>query len=161
MWSMIKFLKRLIKQDEKKQTITFIYEVTKESIVSSVEMTNSFAEILAVEATRFMEAAQNGLPVMELKLTAKHRPVSIFVVVDNQGSPLEMIKELKKRLQSSGRTAQTLGQENITLRSRIDELKSKIGDLIDNGVIEVRKRDTNVEHSMDGIAVGESEGEAE
>lgn len=158
---MLKFLKRVITQDEKKQTITFTYEVTKESIAAKVDMLNSFAEVLAVEATRFMEAAQNGLPVMELKLTAKYRPVSIFVVVDNQGSPLEMIRELKIRLQNSGRTIQQIGRENITLRERNEELKRKIGDIIDNGVIEVRKRDTNVEHSLGSITSGKSESETE
>ena len=158
---MLKFLKRVVKQDEKKQTITFTYEVTKESIAAKVDMLNSFAEVLAVEATRFMEAAKNGLPVMELKLTAKSRPVSIFVVVDNQGSPLEMIRELKIRLQNSGRTIQQIGRENITLRERNEELKRKIGDIIDNGVIEVRKRDTNMEQSMGGIPVRQSEVETE
>lgn len=158
---MLKFLKRVVKQDEKKQTITFTYEVTKESITAKVDMLNSFAEVLAVEATRFMEAAKNGLPVMELKLTAKSRPVSIFVVVDNQGSPLEMIRELKIRLQNSGRTIQQIGRENITLRERNEELKRKIGDIIDNGVIEVRKRDTNMEQSMGGIPVRQSEVETE
>lgn len=158
---MFKFLKRVVKQDEKKQTITFTYEVTKESITAKVDMLNSFAEVLAVEATRFMEAAKNGLPVMELKLTAKSRPVSIFVVVDNQGSPLEMIRELKIRLQNSGRTIQQIGRENITLRERNEELKRKIGDIIDNGVIEVRKRDTNMEQSMGGIPVRQSEVETE
>lgn len=158
---MLKFLKRVVKQDEKKQTITFTYEVTKESIAAKVDMLNSFAEVLAVEATRFMEAAKNGLPVMELKLTAKSRPVSIFVVVDNQGSPLEMIQELKRRLQSSGKTIQTLGRENITLKERNEELKRKIGDIIDNGVIEVRKRDTNMEHQLGRIGVEENNGETE
>lgn len=158
---MFKFLKRTLSHNENSQTITFTYEVTKETIRSSVNMTNSIAEVLAHEATRFLAQTNADIPMMELKLMTKSRPVTIFISLDEIGSPLAIIRKLKNNYQEVKKNEERLIKENDQLRNNIEKLKKNIGDLVSNDIIKTQLRgsDNSMESNMGRIKLGEDPGE--
>lgn len=158
---MFDFLKRIVDKHDDHLSVIFEYTVKKENISSTVEVFHGFAELLAKEATRFIESSKTQLPAMELRFTNKFRPVSVFVVLDEFGSPLEKVKELYQKNIFKDEKIKQLEVELEAAQKTIEQKTKIIGDLVSATVIEVRNSNAGMVQSVAEKSVGSSVGKVQ
>lgn len=146
---MIKFFKKIVEQEDDVKIITIEYRIDKKTIKSGVQFFHNAMEILATEAARYIEHMHEKFPAFALHFTSKYRPISIYVVADGHGNPLEKIKEMQAKLVSYSKQVNTMATVEMRLREEIARQKEIIADIMTDGVTKITRETgekSEVEH---------------
>jgi hypothetical protein len=147
---MIKFFKKMVEQQDDVKIITIEYHIDKKTIKSGVQFFHNAMEILAMEATRYLEHMHEKFPAFALHFTSKYRPISVYVVADEHGNPLDKIKELQAKVVTYSKQVNTMAHTEMKLREEILRQKNIISDIMTDGVTKLT-RDTGEKSEIEFI----------